>query len=67
MMGASIPREAVMSISVHSMNNVERATASSAVYWYAIFGVALVALAMLPLLQGDPAAALGTSVGMLVP
>jgi hypothetical protein len=55
-----------MSISVHSMN-VDRNAPSSAAYWYTICGVALVALAMLPLLHSDPAAALGTSVGMLVP
>lgn len=55
-----------MSISVHSMN-VDRDTPSSAIFWYAIFGVVLATLAMLPLLHGDPAAALGTSVGMLVP
>jgi len=55
-----------MSISVHSMN-VDRDTPSSSVFWYAIFGVVLAALSMLPLLHGDPAAALGTSVGMLVP
>ena len=56
-----------MSISVHSMNVDRNAPSSSAVVWYAIFGVVLAALAMLPLLNGDPAAALGTSVGMLVP
>ncbi|HKW53891.1 MAG TPA: hypothetical protein VJO12_09375 [Stellaceae bacterium] len=55
-----------MSISVHSMN-VDRDTPSSTVYWCVIFGVVLLALAMLPLLHADPAAALGTSVGMLVP
>jgi hypothetical protein len=55
-----------MSISVHSMS-VGHDTPSSAPYWYTIFGVVLLALAMLPLLHGDPAAALGTSVGMLVP
>jgi hypothetical protein len=55
-----------MSISAHSMH-VDRATTSSTVYWYFIFGVVLLALAMAPLLHGDPAAALGTSVGMLVP
>jgi hypothetical protein len=67
MMAASIPQEAGMSISVHSMN-VDRDMPSSSVFWYAICGVVLAALAMLPLLlHGDPAAALGTSVGMLVP
>ena len=55
-----------MSISVHSMT-VDRETPSSAVFWYVIFGVVVCALAMVPLLHGDPAAALGTSVGMLVP
>ena len=55
-----------MSISVHSMD-VGRDTPSSSAYWYTILGVMLVALAMLPLLHSDPAAALGTSVGMLVP
>ena len=66
MMAASIPQEAEMSMSVHSMA-VGRDTPSSSAYWYTIFGVAFVALTMLPLLLGDPAAALGTSVGMLVP
>ena len=55
-----------MSISVHSMN-VDRDTPSSAVFWYVIFGMVLMALAMVPFLHADPAAALGTSVGMLVP
>ena len=55
-----------MSISVHSMN-VDRDAPSPALYWYTIFGVVILALAMTPLLLGDPAAALGTSVGMLVP
>jgi hypothetical protein len=66
MMAASIPQEAGMSISMHSMS-VDRDTPSSAVFWYVIFGMVALALAMLPLLHGDPAAALGTSVGMLVP
>lgn len=55
-----------MSISVHSMT-VDRDTPSSSPFWYTICGVVLVALAMLPLLQSAPAAALGTSVSMLVP
>ena len=55
-----------MSISAHSMT-VDRDAPSSSAYWYTICGVMLVALAMLPLLHSDPDAALGTSVGMLVP
>lgn len=55
-----------MSISVHSMSG-DRDTPSSAPFWYVICGMVVLALAMLPLLHADPAAALGTSVGMLVP
>lgn len=55
-----------MSISVHP-TSVARDTPSSVGFWYVIFGMILMALAMLPLAYGDPAAALGTSVGMLVP
>ncbi len=66
MIVASIPQEAGMSISVHSMT-VDRDAPSSAVFWYVTCGVVLMALAMMPLLHGDPAAAPGTSVGMLVP
>ena len=55
-----------MSISVHSMT-VGRGATSSAAYWYAIFGVVFMAVALVSVLQGDPAAALGQSVGMLVP
>lgn len=55
-----------MPLSAHSMN-VDHVTTSSTVYWYLIVGAVLLALAMGPVLHGDPAAALGTSVGMLAP
>jgi len=55
-----------MSISVHSLS-ADRVARPSAVYWYLIAGAVLLALAMGPVLHGDPGASKGTSVGLIVP
>ena len=55
-----------MSISVHSMS-ADRVARPWTVYWYLLAGVVLLALAMGPVLHGDPGARRGTAVGMIVP
>ena len=59
-------QEARMSISMHSLS-ADRVASPSAVHWYLIVGAVLLALAIGPVLRGDPGASKGTTVGMIVP